>query len=81
MTWLAKRALTIVAWTLVVLGPLYGLWTVLEIVTGAHTVAGPADFVLRQWMTWLMVALGPAAQGAVLLLAIRMYERLVEERA
>lgn len=81
MTQVAKRVLTVIAWALMALGPLYGLWTVLEIVTGAHTVLGPADFVLRQWMTWLMVALGPVAQGAVLLLTMRIYERLVEERA
>jgi hypothetical protein len=81
MTQLAKRVLTIVAWALVVLGPVVGLWIIVDVVSGAHTVLGPQDFILRQWLTWVLAVLGPVAQGAVLLLAIRIYERLVEERA
>ena len=80
MTRLAKRVLTIVAWLLLVLGPVLGLWMIVDVVTGAHTIVGPQDFVLRQWLTWVLAVLGPVAQGAVLLLAIRIYERLVESR-
>ena len=81
MTLLAKRALTLIAWALVVLGPILGLWMIVDVVSGAHTVLGPQDFVLRQWLTWVLTVLGPVAQGAVLLLAIRIYERLMEDRA
>jgi hypothetical protein len=81
MTLLVKRALTAVAWSLMALGPILGLWAVLDILSGGHTLGGPVDFVLRQWLTLLMTVLGPVAQGAVLLLAIRIYERLVEDRA
>ena len=81
MTQLTRRVLTIVAWTLLVLGPVLGLWIIVDILSGAHTVGGPQDFVLRQWLTWVLAVLGPVAQGAVLLLAVRIYERLAEGRS
>lgn len=81
MTLPVNRALTIIAWALMALGPILGLWAVLDILTGGHTFGGSVDIVLRQWLTLLMTVLGPVAQGAVLLLAIRIYERLVEDRA
>lgn len=81
MTQLAKRVLTVVAWALLVLGPVLGLRMIVDVVSGTHTVGGAQDFVLRQWLTWVLAVLGPVAQGAILLLAIRIYERLVEDRA
>ncbi|MDI6624259.1 MAG: hypothetical protein QME55_05975 [Brevundimonas sp.] len=81
MTALIKRILIGVAWALIGLGPLLGLWMAFDILSGSHQLMGGPTFILRQWMTLLMSMLGPVAQGAVLLLAVGIYGRLVENRA
>ena len=81
MSGLLRNILAFVAWILIALGPILGLWMVWDILSGAHTLLGGPTFVLRQGLGLIAGALAPVAQGGALLVALRIYDRVTEARS
>ena len=79
MTQVGKQALTWIGWSLVIAGPVLLVWALLEVVTGSMSFMGGGPlFAARTILGWVVGYLTPTALGALLLVAIRIYERVGE---
>ena len=76
-----RNILLFVAWLLIAIGPVLGLWMVWDMISGVHTFLGGPTFVLRQWLGLIAGGLAPVAQGGALLVAVRIYDRVTEPKS
>ncbi|WP_447909154.1 hypothetical protein [Brevundimonas bullata] len=76
-----RNILLFVAWLLIAIGLVLGLWMVWDMISGVHTFLGGPIFVIRQWLGLIAGGLAPVALGGALLVAVRIYDRVTEAKS